>query len=74
MKIRRSNNLIKFKDVEVGEVFIDEDGDIAMKIETILQDKYGKYNAVNIKNGELICIGDEENYHVKILDCELVIE
>ena len=73
MKVKRYNNSWKkFKDVKIGEVFIDDEEEIAMKIESKFSDKIGKYNAINLESGRFIIVGDEENYMVKILNCELV--
>lgn len=39
-----------FKDLQVGEVFIDGDGDVCMKIDTMIVD-----NAVVLEDGTVVC-------------------
>ena len=74
MKItRRDNNMVDFVDLSVGAIFIDENNNVAMKIEEIYTytDAMGTLNAIYLDNGTLGCYGYKEK--VKELDAELVV-
>ena len=72
MKItRRDNNRVDFVDLPVGAIFIDENDNIAMKIEEIYTDDMGTLNAVYLDNGVLGCYGYKEK--VKEINAELVV-
>ena len=71
MKItRRDINMVDFTDLPVGAIFIDENDNIAMKIEQIYTDVTGVLNAVYLDNGTLSCYYDEK---VKEVNAELVV-
>lgn len=72
MKItRRDNNMVDFVDLSVGAIFIDENDNIAMKIEEIYTDYMGNLNAIYLDNGVLGCYEYKEK--VKEIDAELVV-
>ena len=72
MKItRRDNNMVDFVDLSVGAIFIDENDNIAMKIEEIYTDGMGTLNAIYLDNGALGCYGYKEK--VKEINAELVV-
>lgn len=73
MKItRRNNNRVDFVDLSVGAIFIDENDNIAMKIEEIYSDEMGTFNAIYLDNGVLSYYGCEEE--VKEVSAELIVE
>ena len=72
MKItRRDNNRVDFVDLPIGAIFIDENDDIAMKIEEIYTDPMGTFNVVYLDNGALGCFEYKEK--VKEINAELVV-
>ena len=72
MKItRRDNNMVDFVDLSVGATFIDENNNVAMKIEEIYTDAMGTLNAIYLDNGVLGCYGYKEK--VKEINAELVV-
>lgn len=61
MKIdRKVMSSIRFKDIEKGDVFIDDDGDVCMKTEHLLMDSDNlNVNAVTLNFGDLFFIEDD---------------
>ena len=73
MKItRRDNNRIDFIDLPIGAIFIDENDDIAMKIDEIYTDPMGTFNGVYLDNGALGCFEYKEE--VREVNAELIVE
>ena len=73
MKItRRDNNMVDFVDLSVGAIFIDENNNVAMKIEEIYTDVMGTLNAVYLDNGALGCFEYKEK--VREVSAELIVE
>lgn len=62
MKIdRKVMSSILFKDIEKGDVFIDDDGDVCMKTECLFVDNAGQnVNAVTLTFGDLFFIEDDD--------------
>ena len=64
--------MVDFTDLPVGAIFIDENDNIAMKIEQIYTDGMGIIlNAVYLDNGTLVCYEYKEK--VKEVNAELVV-
>lgn len=61
MKIdRKVMSSIRFKDIEKGDVFIDDDGDVCMKTECLFVDSVRQnVNAVTLNFGDLFFIEDD---------------
>lgn len=74
MTIERQNKWVEFDSIKIGEVFIDEEQDIAMKTESKFYENGYAYNAVNLETGEFLYIADGKAYKVKPIKCRLVIE
>lgn len=62
MKIERNSKIsVRFKDIKRGEVFIDDEGDVCMKIEQLLMDSDSlNINAVTLDSGDLFFIKDDD--------------
>ena len=65
---------VEFDSIEVGECFIDEEEEIAMKIESKFYADGGSYNAVSLETGNFFCITDGKTYKVSPIKCKLVVE
>lgn len=61
MKIdRKVMTSVLFKDIEKGDVFIDDDGDVCMKTEYLcVDDESRNVNAVTLNFGDLFFIEDD---------------
>lgn len=62
MKIERNSKIsVYFKEIKRGEVFIDDEGDVCMKIEQLLMDSDTlNINAVTLDSGDLFFIKDDD--------------
>lgn len=62
MKIdRKVMSSIRFKDIEKGDVFIDDDGDVCMKTEYLFVGSADQnVNAVTLNFGDLFFIEDDD--------------
>ena len=55
MKIERNDSptILRFDEIDEGDVFLDVEGDVCMKKQTIVEeDGCYTYNAVNLESGE----------------------
>lgn len=61
MKIERNSKVsILFKDLKKGDVFIDGEGDVCMKIERLFLDSIGQNaNAITLDFGDLFYIDND---------------
>ena len=63
MKIERKDYvpMCRFSEITEGDVFIDAEGDVCMKIETIQEsDGYHYYNTIVLDNGEITFLEPSE--------------
>lgn len=62
MRIERDSKISAyFKEFKKGEVFIDDEGDVCMKIEHLLMDSGNlNVNAVTLDSGDLFFIEDDD--------------
>lgn len=55
MRIERNDSptILRFDEIDEGDVFLDMEGDVCMKMQTIVEeDGCYTYNAVNLESGE----------------------
>ena len=55
MKIERNDSptLLRFDEIDEGDVFLDTEGEVCMKMQIIVdEDGYHTYNAINLDSGE----------------------
>lgn len=62
MKIERNSKVcVLFKDVKIGDVFIDDEGDVCMKTDRLLSDSNNlNVNAVTLDFGSSLFIGNDD--------------
>ena len=56
MKIERKDyvSMCRFDEIAEGDIFIDPEGDVCMKMDSIVEEEgYHTYNAVNLETGEV---------------------
>ncbi len=56
MKIERNDSptILRFDEIAEGDVFLDTEGDVCMKMDSIVEEEgYHTYNAVNLESGEV---------------------
>lgn len=71
VKLKEKSPDLECEDVNMGEVFVCKSNpDVCLMKTQIIGNQYGKINAVNVKNGELVGIKQTEPI-IKI-NCELV--
>ena len=55
MKIERNDSptILRFDEIAEGDVFLDTEGDVCMKMQNIVEENgYDTFNAVNLESGE----------------------
>ena len=55
MKIERNDSptILRFDEIDEGDVFLDTEGDVCMKMQNIVEENgYDTFNAVNLESGE----------------------
>lgn len=55
MKIERNDSptILRFDEIDEGDVFLDTEGDVCMKMQHIVEENgYDTFNAVNLESGE----------------------
>ena len=70
--MRNKNKEVTIKDIEVGEFFLDWNGDLFMKIENIISFDYEDINAVLLSSGQLWAC--DENSPITPVKTHIVIE
>jgi hypothetical protein len=70
--MRKKDNELTIKNIEVGECFLDWDGDLCMKIANIESFDYESINAVVLSTGQLWAC--DENSPITPVKTHIVIE
>ena len=70
--MRKKDNEVTIKDIEIGEYFLDCDGNLFMKIENIISFDYEDINAVLLSSGQLWAC--DENSPITPVKTHIVIE
>ena len=67
--VKYNGYLVEYADVNIGDTFVDNSGNVFVKIPIVVENKTKEYNCVSLRDGNLQKFLD--NSKVSLVDCQM---